>query len=148
MTTDAAAQLAILADALTEIVDLATADPKALAPPAQVLARAGDIAAEALAVAATYGRLKSMSDNSGYRAWKGTLTESGKIGQTTRFQVSDERRRAVEDGETGRISGLRGRSGASSNLWLFRQPPPCLVDTSRASVNRRPLRNLTACWSH
>jgi len=57
MTTDAAMQLAILADALTEIVDLATADPKALAPPGEVLARAGDIAAEALAVAATYGRL-------------------------------------------------------------------------------------------
>jgi hypothetical protein len=57
MTTDAAAQLAILTDALTEIVDLATAHPKAVAPPAQVLARAGDIAAEALAVAATYGRL-------------------------------------------------------------------------------------------
>jgi hypothetical protein len=57
MTTDGAAQLAILTDALTEIVDLATADPKALAPPAQVLARAGDIAAEALAVASTYGRL-------------------------------------------------------------------------------------------
>lgn len=61
MTTDAAAQLAILADALTEIVDLATADPKAVAPPAQVLARAGDIAAEALAVAATYGRLPPFS---------------------------------------------------------------------------------------
>ena len=57
MTTDTVAQLAILADALTEIVDLATADPKALAPPGEVLARAGDIAAEALAVAATYGRL-------------------------------------------------------------------------------------------
>jgi len=61
MTTDAAAQLAILADALTEIVDLATADPKALAPPGEVLARAGDIAAEALAVAATYGRLPPFS---------------------------------------------------------------------------------------
>ena len=57
MTTDAAMQLAILADALTEIVDLATADPKTVAPPEQVLARAGDIAAEALAAAATYGRL-------------------------------------------------------------------------------------------
>ena len=57
MTTDAAAQLAILADALTEIVDLATADPKTVAPPAEILARAGDIAAEALAAAATYGRL-------------------------------------------------------------------------------------------
>jgi len=58
MTTDAAMQLAILADALTEIVDLATGgERKVSAPPAQVLARAGDIAAEALAVAATYGRL-------------------------------------------------------------------------------------------
>ena len=57
MTKDAAAQLAILADALTEIVDLATADPKTVAPAEQVLARAGDIAAEALAAAATYGRL-------------------------------------------------------------------------------------------
>ena len=57
MTTDAVAQLAILADALTEIVDLATADPKTVAPPAQVLARAGDIAAEALAAGATYGGL-------------------------------------------------------------------------------------------
>ena len=33
MTTDAITQLAILADALTEIVDLTTADEKALAPP-------------------------------------------------------------------------------------------------------------------
>jgi hypothetical protein len=61
MMTDTAAQLAILADALTEIVDLATADPKVLAPPGEVLARAGDIAAEALAVAATYGRLPPFS---------------------------------------------------------------------------------------
>jgi len=58
MTTDAAAQLAILADALTEIVDLATGGEKQVSAPArEVLARAGDIAAEALAVAATYGRL-------------------------------------------------------------------------------------------
>ncbi len=58
MTTDAAAQLAILADALTEIVDLATGgERKVLAPPGEVLARAGDIAAQALAVASTYGRL-------------------------------------------------------------------------------------------
>jgi hypothetical protein len=58
MATDAAAQLAILADALTKIVDLATGgDRKVSAPPREVLARAGDIAAEALAVAATYGRL-------------------------------------------------------------------------------------------
>jgi hypothetical protein len=58
MTTDVAAQLAILADALTEIVDLTTGgEKKVSAPPAEVLARAGDIAAEALAAAATYGRL-------------------------------------------------------------------------------------------
>ena len=57
MTTDTAAQLAILTDALTEIVDLATADPRTVAPPAEILARAGDVAAEALAAAATYGRL-------------------------------------------------------------------------------------------
>ena len=62
MTTDAAAQLAILADALTEIVDLATGgEKKVSAPPGEVLARAGDIAAEALAVAATYGRLPPFS---------------------------------------------------------------------------------------
>jgi hypothetical protein len=58
MTTDAATQLAILADALTQIVDLATGGEKQVsAPPGEALARAGDIAAQALAVAATYGRL-------------------------------------------------------------------------------------------
>ena len=64
MTADAAAQLAILADALTEIVDLATGgEKKVFAPPSEVLARAGDIAAEALAVAATYGRLPPFSQD-------------------------------------------------------------------------------------
>jgi hypothetical protein len=62
MTTDAATQLAILTNALTEIVDLATAGPTDLALPAQMLARAGDIAAEALAVAATYGRLPPFAE--------------------------------------------------------------------------------------
>jgi hypothetical protein len=58
MTTDTVAQLAILADALTEIIDLATGGEKKMsAPPGEVLARAGDIAAEALAVASTYRRL-------------------------------------------------------------------------------------------
>jgi hypothetical protein len=51
-----------LADALTEIVDLATVGPKAFAPPAEILARAGDIAAEALAAAATYGRLPPFAE--------------------------------------------------------------------------------------
>ena len=42
MTTEVATQLAILADALTEIVDLATgAEKKVLAPPGEVLAVAG-----------------------------------------------------------------------------------------------------------
>jgi hypothetical protein len=57
MTSNTAAQLAILADALTEIVDLASGVPKLVAPPVELLARAGDLAAEALRVAATYGAL-------------------------------------------------------------------------------------------
>jgi hypothetical protein len=48
MTSNAAAQLAILADALTEIVDLASGGPKLAAAGAlDLLARAGDLAAEA-----------------------------------------------------------------------------------------------------
>jgi hypothetical protein len=46
-----------LADALTEIVDLAGGGPKLVAPPVELLARAGDLAAEALRVAATHGPL-------------------------------------------------------------------------------------------
>ena len=57
MTPNAAAQLAILADALTEIVDLASGGQKLAAPPVELLARAGDLAAEALRVAATHGPL-------------------------------------------------------------------------------------------
>jgi hypothetical protein len=57
MMSNTAAQLAILADALTEIVDLASGGPKLVAPPVELLARAGDLAAEALAVAATHGPL-------------------------------------------------------------------------------------------
>ena len=57
MTSNAAAQLAILADALTEIVDLASGGPRVVAPPVELLARAGDLAAGALRVAATYGPL-------------------------------------------------------------------------------------------
>ncbi|HXZ18010.1 MAG TPA: hypothetical protein VEH77_18955 [Roseiarcus sp.] len=62
MTTDATAQLAILADALTEIVDVATAQPNTLDSSADLLARVGDIAAGALAAAATYGRLPPFPD--------------------------------------------------------------------------------------
>jgi hypothetical protein len=57
MTSNAATQLAILADALTEIVDLAGGSQKLVAPPVEPLARAGDLAAKALAVAATHGPL-------------------------------------------------------------------------------------------
>ena len=43
MTPNAATQRAILADALTEIVDLASGGPKLVAPPVELLARAGDL---------------------------------------------------------------------------------------------------------
>ena len=78
MTTDAAVQLAILADALTEIVDLATADPKAVGAAGKVLARAGDIAAEALAVAATYGRLPPFSQAAETRDDAGNSAGAGR----------------------------------------------------------------------
>ncbi len=58
MTPNVDTQLAILADALTEIVDLASGGPRVVAPPVDPLARAGDLAAEALAVAATHGPLQ------------------------------------------------------------------------------------------
>ncbi|SDR63396.1 hypothetical protein SAMN05519103_08571 [Rhizobiales bacterium GAS113] len=54
---DTDTQLAILADALIEILDLATNGHSALASPADLLERAGDIAAKALTAAATYGKL-------------------------------------------------------------------------------------------
>ena len=57
MMSNSATQLAILADALTEIVDLASGGLELVAPPVELLARAGDLAAEALRVAATYGPL-------------------------------------------------------------------------------------------
>jgi hypothetical protein len=57
MTPNAAAQLAILADALTKIVDLASGSQELVAPPVELLARAADLAAEALRVAATHGPL-------------------------------------------------------------------------------------------
>jgi hypothetical protein len=63
MTTDAAAQLAILADALTEIVDLATADPKSLGAAGRSAgAGGGHRRQSALAVAATHGRLPSLAE--------------------------------------------------------------------------------------
>jgi len=76
MTTDAAAQLAILADALTKIVDLATGgEKKVWAPPREVLARVGDIAAEALAVAAALRALAAVG---------GGLRDAGRRGEFRR----------------------------------------------------------------
>jgi hypothetical protein len=57
MTSNAAAQLAILADALAEVIDLASRGQKLVAPPVELLPRAGDLAAEALRVVASYGPL-------------------------------------------------------------------------------------------
>lgn len=50
-------QLAILADALMNIVDVATIGANATSPVVELLARTGDLAAQALAAAATYGPL-------------------------------------------------------------------------------------------
>lgn len=55
--SDKEAQLAILADALTKIVDVATVGPATTRPTDDLLARAGDLAAQALVAAATYGPL-------------------------------------------------------------------------------------------
>lgn len=56
--TDKDAQLAILADALTKIIDVATIGPATTTTPAvELLARSGDLAAQALVAAATYGSL-------------------------------------------------------------------------------------------
>jgi hypothetical protein len=46
MTSNAATQLAILADALTKIVDLASGGQMLVAPPVKLLARARDLAAD------------------------------------------------------------------------------------------------------
>jgi hypothetical protein len=57
MTNDAIAQLSILTEALTEIVDLATARSSSVALSNDLLDRMGEIAAGALTAAATYGQL-------------------------------------------------------------------------------------------
>jgi len=57
MTRDTNAQLAILVDALTEIVDLTTTEPSSFPTRADLLIRVSDIAADALVAAATYGPL-------------------------------------------------------------------------------------------
>ena len=57
MRSNAPTQLAILADALTEIVDLESGGQKLVALPVELLARAGDLAAVALRIAVTYGAI-------------------------------------------------------------------------------------------
>jgi hypothetical protein len=68
MTNDTASQLAILADALTEIIDLTTARASAAVSPDDLLNRMGDIAAEALTAAATFGRLPPFAADVGLRS--------------------------------------------------------------------------------
>jgi len=56
--TDTTTQLAILCDALVKIIELGP-----LAAPADLLIRAGDIAAQALTAAATYGQLPPFAES-------------------------------------------------------------------------------------
>ncbi|MGD9540290.1 hypothetical protein [Methylocystis sp.] len=67
MTKDAAIQLSILAEAWTEIVDLTAARSTSGASSDELLNRAVDIAAGALAAAATYGQLPPFMDNAAFR---------------------------------------------------------------------------------
>ncbi len=67
MTNDAIAQLSILTEALTEIVDLATARSSSVAQSNDALDRMGEIAAGALTAAATYGQLPPFRTDIGLR---------------------------------------------------------------------------------
>ncbi len=67
MTNDAIAQLSILTEALTEIVDLATARSSSVALSNDLLDRMGEIAAGALTAAATYGQLPPIPMEIGLR---------------------------------------------------------------------------------
>lgn len=67
MTNDAIVQLSILTEALTEIVDLATARSSPVALSNDVLDRMGEIAAGALTAAATYGQLPPFAMEIGLR---------------------------------------------------------------------------------
>ncbi|MFZ3181992.1 MAG: hypothetical protein WA156_17730 [Methylocystis silviterrae] len=59
--TDTTTQLAILSDALVKIIELGPMAVEGKASPADLLTRSGDIAAQALIAAATYGRLPPFS---------------------------------------------------------------------------------------
>jgi hypothetical protein len=60
---DTTTQLAILSDALDKIIDLGPLAVAGQAAPADLLTRAGDIAAQALTAAATYGRLPPFAES-------------------------------------------------------------------------------------
>jgi hypothetical protein len=59
---DTTTQLAILSDALVKIIDLGPLAAEGKAAPADLLIRAGDIAAQALNAAATYGQLPPFTE--------------------------------------------------------------------------------------
>jgi hypothetical protein len=61
-TADTTTQLAILSDALVKIIDLGPLGASGAASHADLLSRAEDIAAQALAAAATYGQLPPFSE--------------------------------------------------------------------------------------
>ncbi|PWB89019.1 hypothetical protein C5688_18065 [Methylocystis sp. MitZ-2018] len=61
--TDTTTQLAILSDALVKIIELGPMAAEGQAAPTDLLIRAGDIAAQALTAAATYGQLPPFSES-------------------------------------------------------------------------------------
>jgi hypothetical protein len=60
--TDTTTQLAILSDALVKIIELGPLAAEGKAASADLLIRAGDIAAQALTAAATYGQLPRFAE--------------------------------------------------------------------------------------
>ena len=60
--TDTTTQLAILSDALVKIIELGPMAAEGKASPADLLTRSGDIAAQALTAAATYGQLPPFAE--------------------------------------------------------------------------------------
>jgi hypothetical protein len=61
--TDTTTQLAILSDALVKIIELGPLAAEGKAAPTDLLIRAGDIAAQALTAAATYGQLPPFAES-------------------------------------------------------------------------------------
>ena len=60
--TDTTTQLAILSDALVKIIELGPLATEGKASPVDLLTRSGDIAAQALTAAATYGQLPPFAE--------------------------------------------------------------------------------------